>query len=175
MSCPSIRLLVEAGMKIPAFLCALLPALAFADGPVEVKFGDLAKFTDLRVSISTNDRDRQGLADELRRHIERVAPARLPADQKLSVLITDVDMAGEYPPITGGFSRDIRVIKDVYPPRIDLDFKLVRADGSVEREGHRQLRDAGFMWSTSPVTREQLAFEKALLDAWLQKEFPSAR
>jgi hypothetical protein len=66
-------------------------------------------------------------------------------------------------------SRDIRLVKEVYPPRIDLDFRLTRADGSVEREGRRELRDAGFMWSQSPHTRETLSFEKGLLDAWLQR------
>jgi hypothetical protein len=163
-------------MKIlPLILALLAPAIVAAQPTVDVKFGDLSKFTDLRVSILTSPRDREALAEELRRHIERVAPARLPAGQKLAVLITDVDMAGEYPPITGGFSRDVRVIKDVYPPRIDLDFKLTRADGTVEREGHRELRDAGFMWSTSPLSSQPLAIEKALLDAWLQKEFAAPR
>jgi hypothetical protein len=158
-----------------ACLAAILPALAAAQPPVEVKFGELAKFTDLRVSVSTTERDRQGLAEELRRHLERAAPARLPPRTRLAVTITDVDMAGEYPPITSGYSNDVRVIKDVYPPRIDLDFRLVRADGSLEREGRRELRDAGFMWSTSPHTRRLLDFEKGLLDAWLQREFAARR
>jgi hypothetical protein len=157
------------------FLAALLPSIACAQPPVEVRFGDLSKFTDLRVSISTTDRDRAGLAEELKLHIERYAPPRLPQGARLAVTITDVDMAGEYPPITGSMSHDIRVIKDVYPPRIDLDFQLLRADGSVEREGHRNLRDAGFMWSTSQMTRDRLAYEKSLLDSWLQREFAAPR
>ena len=160
-------------MKRLALLAALLPALAAAQPVVDVKFGDLSKFSDLRVSISTTGRDREGLADELRRHIERAAPPRLPPGARLAVTITDVDMAGEYPPVTGSMSRDIRLVKDVYPPRIDLDFQLTRADGSVEREGRRELRDAGFMWGVSPLTRDRLAFEKDLLDAWLQREFAS--
>jgi hypothetical protein len=162
-------------MKRLALAAALLPAFALAQPAVDVKFGDLAKFSDLRVSIMTNDRERQGLADELKRHIERVAPERLPHGARLAVTITDVDMAGDYPPVTGSMSRDIRVVKDVYPPRIDLDFRLMRADGSVEREGRRELRNAGFMWSTSPVNRDQLAFEKELLDDWLKRELDAKR
>ena len=156
-------------------LASLLPALAAAQPVVEVKFGDLAKFGDLRVSVGTTDQERQHLADVLKRHIEAAAPARLPPDMRLAVTITDVDMAGEYPPVTGPLSRDIRLVKDVYPPRIDLDFRLMRADGSVEREGRRELRDAGFLWSQSPLTRDTLAFEKGLLDAWLQREFAAKR
>ena len=159
-----------------AFAAALASlAEAAADPPVQVTFTDLAKFTDLRVSIATTDSDRAGLAGELKLHIERYAPPRLPQGARLAVTITDVDMAGEYPPITGSMSRDVRVIKDVYPPRIDLDFRLLRADGSVEREGHRELRDAGFLWGTSQLSRDRLAYEKALLDAWLQREFAAPR
>ena len=156
-------------------LAALLPALAAAQPAVEVKFGDLSKFSDLRVSVWTTDKERESLAQELRRHIETVAPGRLPPGTRLDLTIKDVDMAGEYPPVTGPASRDIRVIKDVYPPRIDLDFRLTRADGSIEREGSRELRDAGFLWAQSPLTRDTLAFEKSLLDGWLQREFAAKR
>jgi hypothetical protein len=158
-------------MKRIALAALLLPGLAAAQPAVEVRFGDLSKFSDLRVSISTTERDRQGLAEELRRHLERAAPPRLPPGTRLAVTITDVDMAGEYPPVTGSLSHDIRLVKDVYPPRIDLDFTLVRADGSVERQGRRELRDAGFLWNQSPLARELLAFEKGLLDDWLGREF----
>lgn len=163
-------------MKIlPTLLALVVPAVGAAQPAVDVTFGDLSKFSDLRVSTWTNDKERQGLADELKRHIEAAAPARLPPGTRLAVTIRDVDMAGEYPPVTGPSSRDIRVVKDVYPPRIDLDFRLTRADGSVEREGSRELRDAGFLWSQSPLTRDILSFEKALLDGWLQREFAARR
>jgi hypothetical protein len=167
---------VKAGVAIAALLLALAPAaIALAQPAVEVRFGDLSKFTDLRVSIATTDRDRAGLADELARHVERSAAPRLSEGARLEVTITDVDMAGEYPPITGTMSRDLRVIRDVYPPRIDLDFKLRRADGSVEREGRRELRDPGFLWGSSPFDHDRLVHEKALLDLWLRRELGPAR
>ena len=162
--------------SVLVMLATFLPALAAAAPPaVEVTFGDLSRFSDLRVSINTTDRDRQHLADELKRHIERFAPARLPPDTRLAVTITDVDMAGEYPPITGPMSRDLRVVKDVYPPRIDLAFRLTSADGQRLREGMRELRDAGFLLGLSPGWRDNLAFEKALLDGWLAREFAPPR
>ena len=116
-----------------------------------------------------------GLTEELRIHLEQTAAAHLPQGARLAVTITDVDMAGEYPPISGSLSRDVRVIKDVYPPRIDLDFTLTRADGSVERQGHRELRDPGFLWSASPLARDRLVHEKGLLDLWLRRELGPAR
>jgi hypothetical protein len=162
-------------MRRIALLAALLPAAALAQPAVDVKFGDLSKFSDLRMSILTTERDRASLAEELARHIEHEATARLAPGMRLAVTITDVDMAGEYPPISGSLSRDVRVIKDVYPPRIDLDFTLMRSDGSVDRTGHRELRDPGFLWSASPLARDRLVHEKGLLDLWLRRELGAAR
>ena len=142
-----------------------------ADPPrVEVTFGDLSKFTDFRVSTMSNQKEREGLAHELRRHLEREAPLRIPADMRLQLSITDVDLAGDYR-LGGVGPNEVRVVKDMYPPRISLDFKLLRADGAVEKEGHRELRDSSFMWGSSPTSAESLRFEKSLLDGWLQKEF----
>jgi hypothetical protein len=160
---------------LPLIVAALLPSIAAAQPAVEVKFGDLSKFSDLRMSILTTERDRASLAEELKSHLEQSAAAHLREGARLAVTITDVDMAGEYPPVSGSLTRDVRVIKDVYPPRIDLDFTLTRADGSVERQGHRELRDAGFLWSASPIARDRLVHEKGLLDLWIRQELGPAR
>ena len=163
-------------MRAALTALALLPAAALAQPPVEVAFGELGKFSDLRVSILSTERDRAGLAEELRRHLERSAAARLPQDKRLAVTILDVDMAGEYPPVTGSLSRDLRVVSDAYPPRITLEFRLLAADGSVEREGRRELRDAGFLWQAAPLNESDLLrFEKRLLDRWLGTELGRPR
>jgi hypothetical protein len=166
-----------AATRLAAALFAIAAAgLAHAEPRVEVTFGELAKFTDLRTSILTDERDRASLAEELRRHIEREAPAYIPPGTRLALEIRDVDMAGEYPPITGSMSRDLRVIKDVYPPRIDLAFRLLRADGTAEREGRRELRDAGFLWTSGSFgANDILRHEKNLLDGWLRREFGRPR
>ena len=82
-------------------------------------------------------------------------------------------MAGEFHP--PGAPRDTRIVKDMYPPRIELDFRLLRADGTVEKEGARKLRDSSFLWGSSPITQESMRYEKGLLDDWLKKEFAPAR
>ena len=87
--------------------------------------------------------------------------------------ITDVDMAGEFHP--PGASRDTRIVKDMYPPRIELEFRLARADGTIEKEGSRKLRYSSFLWGTSPNNSEAMRYEKSLLDDWLRKEFAPAK
>ena len=56
---------------------------------------------------------------------------------------------------------DVRVMKDTYPPRIDLTFRLVDGDGKELRAGSRKLRDS--------IT-DHLRYEKALLGDWLRHE-----
>ena len=45
----------------------------------------------------------------------------LPAGQTLTVTFTDIDLAGDFEPWRGGQAMDIRIVKDVYPPRMDLE------------------------------------------------------
>ena len=160
---------------IPALLAALLPALAAAQPPVDVRFADLARFSDFRNTELRNERESAALAEDLRRYLEAKAPARLPPGTRLAVTITDVDMAGEFLPAPRSTHQPVRIVKNVYPPRVDLEFRLARADGRVEREGRRELRDLGFLSRTRLAERETLGHEKALLDDWLKREFPAAR
>ena len=166
-------------MKVLAALAAaLLPALALAQPKaVDVRFGDLDKFTDFRLTDSGAERERPDLADDLRRLLERRGPQFIPAGSHLDVTIRDVDMAGELEPNMRSPHMMTRIVRGVYIPRIDLDFKLVGADGRVLKEGRRELRDPSFLNGprVSSYRNESLAYEKAMLDRWLAREFPAER
>ena len=91
-------------------------------------------------------RDRESPARSLERHLEREAPGRLPHGTRLAVTINDVDMAGEFRPVAGSSAtRDLRIIKDAYPPRVDLDFRLLRADGTRRARGAPRAARRGFL------------------------------
>jgi hypothetical protein len=118
--------------------------------------------------------DRKANLESLRGHLVRQAARQLPADEALEVSITDVDLAGAYEP-TQRYSNEIRVVKDIYPPRIDLRFELTRADGTVVKQGERTLRDPGFLMGPSRYLGDNLGYEKTLLDDWLRDEFREPR
>ena len=162
-------------MKIPAAIASLclaaLPALAAS--PVEVRFADPTQFTDLRVTTSDDAHDTADLADELRRYLERRGPAYVPKGKRLAVIITNVDMAGELRP-SGGAYMLRRQIRGIYPPRVDLAFQVVDANGTVEREGTRELRNNAYLYGKYAHQRTPLVHEKALLERWLAAEFPAA-
>lgn len=107
------------------------------------------------------------LANHLRYRAERV----LPEGDHLAVTFTNVQLAGTYEPWRGPRWDDVRVIKNIYPPRIDLKFTLTGTSGAVVREGERKLRDPAFMQRGILNETDPLRFEKRMLDDWLRSEF----
>ena len=100
----------------------------------------------------------------------------MPEGHLLSVTFTDIDMAGDFEPWRGPRFDDIRIVKDIYPPRINLSFRLTDAEGNVVKEGTRELRDLAFMMKITMAFRDDpVRHEKALLDDWLRSEFPRVR
>ena len=80
--------------------------------------------------------------------------------------ITDVQLAGDYearrPAVT-----NVRIIREVNPARIDLRYRLERADGTVAAAGERQLRSTGYPVGVGIDPSDPLRYEKVLLDDWL--------
>ena len=148
-------------------LGALLAAAAFAApaAAVQVEFRDVEKFTDAGRAYGA---ERDATLEGLRRHLELRAGRLLPADERLSVTITDVDLAGSYEQ-SQRYSREIRVVRRTYPPRIDLAFRLTRGE-TVVKEGERSLRDTTFTQSLR-YKDDALGYEKQMLDDWLRREF----
>ena len=111
-----------------------------------------------------------GYLDTLKKYIEERAGKVLADGQQLQIVITDVDRAGSYEPWRGARLNDVRIVKDIYPPRIDLHFRLLDASGAVLREGDRKLRDPGFLSSGGNATStDGLRYEKRLIDRWLRQ------
>jgi hypothetical protein len=139
---------------------------------VNIVFNNPEKFTDLKTSSMDSTKDREYLLEQLKEYLLERAPGRMSDGQTLDITINDIDMAGDYEPWHGPRVQDIRIIKEIYPPRIDLHFKLTDADGKVSAEGARQLRDLNFMMSTPSIPSDDtLRHEKSLLNNWLSMEF----
>ncbi len=66
-------------------------------------------------------------------------------------------------------------MKDVYPPRVDLHYRLLAADGTSIRDGDNKLRDMGYLQRTLPFSNDPLRYDKRLIDDWLRKEFGPPR
>jgi hypothetical protein len=148
-----------------------------ADSRVQVDWTKPENFTEAKESPGTGlgrqspDEWLNDLANHLRYRAERV----LPEHDHLAVTFTNVQLAGTYEPWRGPRWDDVRIVKDQYPPRIDLKFTLTDANGAVVKEGERKLRDPAFMQRGILNETDPLRFEKRMLDDWLRTEFPDAR
>jgi hypothetical protein len=155
-----------------AFAASSTPA---SDAKAEVIFTSPEKFADIRDAYTSTRMGEQAVMDQIRDYIVLRAQTVVPAGEKLTVNFTDIDLAGDFEPWRGGQTMDVRIVKDVYPPKMDLEFKLTDASGRVIKEGKRQLRDLAFMGKMNINPRDTLRYEKNLLDDWLKNDFPKSK
>lgn len=147
------------------------PAAATPPTNVTVSYDHPEQFTETRkVRALAPIRNDDNYLKTLKAYIEDRAGRKLPPGEHLDIVVTDVDRAGNFEPWRPYPMREVRIIKDIYPPRIDLRFRLLDADGKTIREGTRKLRDPGFMSdSINTSSNDTLRYEKALIDRWLRK------
>lgn len=148
-----------------------MPALRAADDAgerVSVSFHESDKFTDA-CSEFGGETSKEYL-DILAKHLKSSAPRLLAPGHNLEVTFTDIDLAGDFNP-TNANARDIRIIRDIYIPRMKLTFRLIDETGHVVKDGERRLSDLNFMNNIGIVGRnEPLFYDKALLTDWLRRE-----
>lgn len=142
---------------------------------VDVTFVEPEKFTDAADGPRGTDFGREGNLEELKSYLIQRGNSYVSEGQKLSVSITDVDLAGEIEPWRSGSAQDVRIVKDIYPPRIQLSYKLVDASGATIKEGKRSLTDLTFSMNINPNRSDPRVYEKRLLDDWLRSDFPKAK
>jgi DUF3016 family protein len=99
----------------------------------------------------------------------------LPSNEKLEVTIEDIKLAGDFEPWHSVSAQDIRFMKDIYPPRMSLHYKLISSDGTLIRESENNLLDLAYLQRTVPTNTDPLRYDKRLIDDWLRQEFARAQ
>ncbi len=170
-------------MKILRFLplvslLAAGAALRAADTPtastslVDVIYVHPENFTDVKDTSYGNDRVRDEYLAELKQHIESEAKHYIPAGDHLTLRITDVKMAGDFEPWRGPNFIDVRIVKSIYPPRINLEFSLTDTGGKVLKQGQEHVTNLSFLDEINIYFPDDpLRYEKALIDYWFRHEF----
>jgi hypothetical protein len=164
-------------------LLAVAPLAGFAasksapatDPRMQVNFFEPEKFTDVKMSEMGDPRDRQDLLERIRDFLVEQAKYYVPQGQVLEITFTDIDMAGDFEPWRGPQWSDVRVVKDIYPPRMVLSFRLTDAEGNVLKQGKRDLRDLSFLLKLTIDRSDTLRHEKAMLEDWLRTELGRIR
>lgn len=140
------------------------------DGPVSVGWNDPRTFTELRSSRNRSEAERGDWVQQLAKYIRTAATKRLQPGQALDVTLVDIKRAGDFEPWHGARGDDIRIMRDIYPPRIVLQYTLKGAGGEVIAEQEATLRDTGFMHGSIGLhgSSDPLRYEKKLIDDWLR-------
>lgn len=143
---------------------------------IEVIFKDPEKFTDAKDGHFGSDKGRSWILDEIKSYIETLGDRYLPAGQKLQLTFTDVDLAGDFEPWRTPPADDIRIVKDIYPPRFEFTYKITdEKTGSVVKEGSENIRDLSFMSRLVIDRNDSLKYEKDMLKDWLRSELMTAK
>jgi hypothetical protein len=164
------------GLALAGSLRAAPATTDSASAQVEVNYVNPDKFMDIKDAYMPTDKGQAAILDDLKTYLVERTSRRLAPGQHLTINVTDIDLAGQFEPWHGPDAQDIRFIKDIYPPRMNLNFKLTDADGKVLKEGERRLSDNTYTMNINTVGRSDPRFyDKQLIDDWVRREFPAQK
>lgn len=150
------------------------PRTVAGEGPVAVSWTDPSQFSELRFSGNRWEAARGDWVRQLASYVQERAARRLPAGQTMDVSITDIQRAGRYEPGLGIRYDSVRIMRDVYPPRMTLSVRITDASGQVVAEGERKLADTSYLMNASTSSNtDPLRYEKRMIDDWLRRELPA--
>jgi hypothetical protein len=147
-----------------------------ADGPVSVSWSDPAQFSDIRLTHNRWRAEQGDWVQDLAKYVRKSAARQLQPGERVEVHIADIKRAGEYEPWRGPAMDGVRIIRDYYPPRLQLSYTLYGADGQVLAQAERKLSDLGFMTSSPPINdTDPLRYEKRMVDDWARRDLGPKR
>ena len=154
-------------MIAAAFAIAAPSAAMAAPAAVKVTFVHPERFNDDDFRYRFTPRERAAAVDELTGYIVRAAQSLLKPGQGLRVEILDFQRAGYYNPLLGN-AANVRILKDITPPRITLRYRLT--GGGAPQAGREMLTDMNYLMNPSGrFSGDPFIYEKALLNDWLRK------
>jgi len=148
-------------------LLALVPLSHAAT--LEFTWGDPEKFRDIRASDENQDKYQANVMKELEAQFQKEA-GKLPADQKLKVDVTDLNLAGEVEYFHEGFPNGLRVVRNVDFPSMKLSYVLRDGKGQIVKSGDS---DFSYMEFNSGIQILQgakpLHYELDMISKWYKR------
>lgn len=133
-------------------------------GTVSVTTSNPARFTPTQASARETKTARAAWVEALSEHMADQIAKALPDGERAEVHITDVRRAAA---MAGSDPSGAQVV----PPRIALDYKRLSSAGKTIKTASRTLQDPSLQIKATRYGQDPLRYEKALVDAWVAKEF----
>ncbi|WP_438864437.1 DUF3016 domain-containing protein [Neptunicella sp.] len=152
----------------------LLPLASFAQGELEVNWDKPDKYRDVKPTSQTRSSFRKQTFEDIEKFLTKELKD-LPDGYKLSMTVTNLDLAGEvWPGMMVGLnsSSDVRLVKNLDIPRMDFSYKLTDSTGATLKEGTEELKDMAFMDRGGRIHEsDRLHYEKNMLQRWFEDTF----
>ena len=138
------------------------------EAKVAVTYVKPEKFTD--ATLENRENSRQRVTKDLSDYLVGLGQRYLPANQKLEIEITDIDLAGRYEPWRT-FNPDVRYMIDVTWPSVNLKYRLLE-DGNEIAHGEQRVSDMNYLRRAGlRSNNDSLRYEKAMLSDWFRGNF----
>ena len=148
-----------------------LPRALPTGSAVDVRWNDPGDFTEIRYSHNRHEASQGDWVQQLAGYVQARTERALPSGERVDIDILDITRAGQYEWMFSN-AQDIRVMRDIYPPRMELQFKHYDARGAVIAEGERTLSDMAYLNGPQQVSSsDPLRYEKRMIDRWVYREF----
>lgn len=137
---------------------------------VQVSWQQPEKFTDIRPSNSSKKAYQERVIKAFDKIWAEIAKD-LPVGYQLAITVKDLDLAGDVNPMYRIDHNDVRVVKDIYFPRMTIDYRLTDASGQAVDAGQDvKIKDMSFMSSQPSGFRgDEFGYEKRMLKDWYRK------
>ncbi|OBP16161.1 hypothetical protein A5320_01710 [Rheinheimera sp. SA_1] len=128
------------------------------------------KFSDIRPANGS----RKAYQERVMKAFDKILgdlAEKLPPGYSMEISVKDIDLAGDVNPMYRIDNTDIRVIKDIYFPRIKLDYVLFDQNKQpIRQESDVKIKDMGFMTSNHiGYQSREFAYEHEMLKKWFNK------
>ncbi len=151
---------------IPFFLLTTIGSVTA--GESEVIWTEPDKYTDVRSGNENRKHFKERIFKNFEKHFAKLSE-KLPEGKTLKINVTNVDLAGD---VRFSSMQQVRIVKDIYIPRIEFSYELINTDKSIAASGDVDLKDMGFMTSSSSYkSNSVLYYEKRMIDKWFKNTF----
>lgn len=146
----------------------LLPVLPAGAASVSVDWSEPEGYADVRYQGRQDREYRTRVLGDLEVFLAEQAKERLPEGYTLKLVVTDVDLAGEFESWRGPALDGVRVVKDIYPARVSFTYELKDVSGAAVATGEEYLH-SGFRLGRMRYERETAPIVRELLEDWVRR------
>ncbi|WP_223669451.1 DUF3016 domain-containing protein [Kangiella shandongensis] len=156
-------------------MLALAPAISASDdtkkakgvSAIQVTWGDFNDYRDVRPAMEPKGPFHKRVRESFDKFFKEYG-GELPDGQTLAIDIRDLDLAGH---VLLARVNEIRIMKDIYFPRMTFTYKLTNSTGKVLKEGEAKIKDMNYLYHEKTWKRysEGFYYEKRMFREWFEE------